>query len=166
MTGWKHLSLLLGGAAFCALTTPHAIGQPTVGPGGANVEASGPGIRPGIPVGILGVHLGQYVTIEGVRAEEGTFIGTQTLLVDTIGGKKLEKRIHIWVNNLELPAKKRCVFKGYESGQMIGTPPAEIDAAKEQGRVAGVTQAGWQWHPHFVVLIVVEPKGLEVPKEK
>jgi hypothetical protein len=165
MTVWKHPCLLLVGAAVCTLTTPHAIGQPAVGPGGGKVEASGPGIRPLIPVGILGVHLGQYVTIEGVRDEEGTFKETQTLLVDTIGGKKLDKPIHLRVNNVKLPAKKRCVFKGYESGEMWGIPPAVHEAAKEQGRTVGDVQAAWQWHPHFMVLIVVEPKGLELPKE-
>ena len=162
MTGWKHLSLLLGGAAICALTTPHAIGQPTVGPGGAKVEpAAGP--RP--PGGVLGVGLGDYVTIEGVRVEEGK-VGTRTLIVESVNGKKPPKPIGIWIENLELPAKTRCVLKGYESGSMIGTPPAAFEAAKEQGRTVGEGQAAWQWHSHFVALIVVEPKGLEVPKEK
>jgi len=161
MAGFKHVSLMWTGAAICALMTPHAIGQPTVGPGGGKVESSGPHT----PGGKLGVALGEYVTIEGVRAEEGAFVGTRTLVADTVGGKKLDKSIRIWVNNLELPAKKRCVLKGYESGQMIGTPPAVHEAAKEQGRTVGDVQAAWQWRPHFVALIVVEPKGLEVPKE-
>jgi len=115
-----------------------------------------------MPPAKLGIYLGEYLTIEGVRAERGK-VGKQTLIIDTVGGKKLDTPIHMWVNNLELPSEKRCVLKGYELGEMIGTPPAVIAAAKEQGRTdVGESQAAWQWRPYFVVLIAVEPKGLEV----
>src|SRR5262249_41414187 len=113
----------------------------------------------------LGYQLGKYLTIEGVRAEEGK-VGSRTLLVDTVSGKKLDKPVAVWVNNLDLPAKQRCVLKGYETGKMIGTPPAVLEAAKEQGgKNVEARQAVWQWYPYFVALIVVEPKGLELPKK-
>jgi hypothetical protein len=142
----------------CAIATPQAIGQPPA-PGGGKGET----IDLRMP-GKLGGLLGEYLTIEGVRADIGK-VGKKTLIVDTVGGKKLATPIHMWVHNLELPSKKRCVLKGYESGQMIGTPPAVHAAAKEQGRTdVGEAQAAWQWAAHFVVLFVVEPKGLELLK--
>ena len=60
----------------------------------------------------------------------------------------------------DLPARQRCVFKGYESGEMIGTPPAVLAAAKEQGRAGeDPSQVPFHWRPYFVALVVVEPKG-------
>lgn len=148
-------------AVLCLLAIPRAVGQPPPPSGGGKVVAVGPR-QPG---GVLGDQLGEYLTVEGVRAEGGK-VGTRTLLVDKVGGKKLAKPVPVWVHNLELPAKQRCVLKGYESGEMIGTPPAVLAAAKEQGRKdVGEGQALWQWRSYFVALIVVEPKGLELPKE-
>src|SRR5262245_19016778 len=157
MKRWAY-SLIGTAAIACIFATPRASAEPTA-PGGGKVIAAPP-----MPAGKLGTYLGEYLTIEGVRAElaQGK-VGKQTLIVDTVGGKKLDKPIHMWVQNLELPAEKRCVLKGYELGEMIGTPPAVIAAAKEQGRTdVGASQAAWQWRPYFVVLIAVEPKGLEV----
>src|SRR2546425_5049390 len=107
-------------AVLFALAIPLAVGKAPPPPGGGKVEAAGPR-QPG---GVLGDQLGEYLTVEGVRAEGGK-VGTRTLLVDTVGGKKLAKPVPVWVHNLDLPAKQRCVLKGYESGEMIGTPPAE-----------------------------------------
>ncbi|HKA08586.1 MAG TPA: hypothetical protein VKD71_15110 [Gemmataceae bacterium] len=155
MKRWTH-SVVRTAAIVCLIAIPRATAEPTA-PGGGKVIAAPP-----MPAGKLGTYLGEYLKIEGVRAEFGK-VGKQTLIVDTVGGKKLDKPIHMWVQNLELPAKKRCVLKGYELGEMIGTPPAAIAAAKEQGRTdVGESQAAWQWRPYFVVLIAVEPKGLEV----
>ena len=106
--------------------------------------------------------LGEYLTIEGVRAERGK-VGTRTLIVDTLNGRKLRKPVPVWVDNLDLPSKQRCVLKGYETGSMIGDPPATLAAAREQGKKgSSPTQAAWQWRPYFVVLIVKAPAGLEV----
>jgi hypothetical protein len=126
------------------------------------VESTGP--RQPSGVGVLGERLGAYLAIEGTRAERGK-VGVRTLLVDAIGGKKLAKPVAIWVENLDLPAEQRCVLKGYESGRMIGTPPAVFAAAKEQGREVSGSQAVWQWQPYFVALIVVEPEGLVLRKK-
>lgn len=119
-------------------------------------------LRPRGPEGILNNRLGAYLTIEGVRAE-GFKTGTRTFLVDTVNGKKLPKPVSIWVQNLDLPPRKRCVLKGYENGKMIGTAPAEAAAAKEQGKRFIPVQANWQWAPYFVVLIVKAPKDLRLP---
>jgi hypothetical protein len=154
MKRWTYC-LMCTVAIACLIAMPQAIAEPTAPGGGKVIDVRGPG-------GKLGGLLGEYLTIEGVRAERGK-VGKQTLIVDTVGGKKLDKPIHMWVQNLELPGEKRCVLKGYELGEMIGTPPAVIAAAKEQGRTdVGESQAAWQWRPYFVVLIAVEPKGLEV----
>jgi hypothetical protein len=155
MKKWTH-SFVWAAAIACMIANPRATAEPT-SPGGGKVI--GP---PPMPPAKLGAYLGEYLTIEGVRAEVGK-VGKQTLIVDKVGGKKLDEPIPMWVQNLELPAEKRCVLKGYELGEMIGTPPAVIAAAKEQGRTdVGESQAVWQWRPYFVVLIAVEPKGLEV----
>jgi len=121
--------------------------------------------RPRWPGGKLNDRLGEYLTIEGVRAEQGK-VGKRTLIVDTLNGKKLSKPVYIWVHNLELPKGKRCVLKKYESGQMIGTPPAAFAAAKEQGKTFIPQAAGWQWSPHFVVLIVTAPADLDLERSR
>jgi hypothetical protein len=154
-------------AVLCAITIPIALGQSPVGPRGAKVVAAGPR-QPG---GILRDELGVYLTIEGVLAK-GVKIETGTLLVDTVDGKKLDKPIPVLIRtrgypfSIDLPAKERCVFKGYESGEMIGVPPAIPTAFEEQGRKdVPMSPFPWRWRPYFVALIVVEPKGLALPKD-
>src|SRR5437764_4816354 len=112
MKGFVYCGVVCATAVLCALAIPLAIGQPPPRPGSAKVEAAGPR-QPG---GLLGRQLGAYLTVEGVQAEGGK-VGTRTLLVDTIGGKRLDKPVPVWVHNLDLPAKQRCVLKGYESGE-------------------------------------------------
>ena len=118
------------------------------------------------------------MTIEGVRAE-GIKVPTGTLLVDTVNGKKLDRPVPVVVRvqgfnatrfdlptAFVLPPKRRCGLKGFESGEMIGVPSAVRDAAKELGRQdVPMSPVGWQWRPHFVALVVVEPKGLESSKQ-
>lgn len=172
MKRFVYAGMVCAGAALCATAISIAVGQPPVAPGGAKVEAVGPR-QPG---GYFG-DLGKYLTIEGGRAEGGK-VETGTLLVDTVEGKKLDKPITVLIKSLnyrdrtiwftdQLPAKQRCVFKGYESGEMVGRSAAERAAAKEQGwtdwnEVQSSTP--WQWRPYFVALVVVEPKGLELRK--
>jgi hypothetical protein len=121
----------------------------------------------GIPNGRLGHPLGTYLRIEGVRAEAGK-VGTQTLLVDTVNGAKLDPPIGIWIDNVSsLPKGERCIIKGYESGKMIGTPPAVIQAAKEAGRDIALPQAAWQFYRFFIMISSVQPQGLTVkPKSE
>jgi len=108
-----------------------------------------------IPDGRLGHPLGTYLTIEGVRAPQQYMSDTvNTLLVDTVNGKKLE-------NVESLPKDTHCILRGYETGSMIGTPPAVIEAAKEDGKDVSLPQVGWQFHRVFIVLSVVEPKDLK-----
>ena len=89
-------------------------------------------------------------------------------LVDTVDGKKLDKPVRILIHNAgKIPAKQRCVFKGYESGSMIGVPPAVFATAREHGRNdVNPSPFPWQWRPYFVALIVVVPKGLEISKKQ
>lgn len=113
----------------------------------------------GVPAGKLGHPMGTYLRIEGVRAEQKMW--GFPLHVDTMNGKKLEKPIEVWVSNVDLPKDARCILRGYETGSMIGTPPAVVEAAKEDGKDVTLPQAGWQFHRVFIVLSVVEPKDLK-----
>lgn len=110
-------------------------------------------------VGTLGYKLGTYLTIGGVRAEEGK-VGTHTLLVDTIGGNTLDKPIGIWIENVELPKGERCVLKGYETGSMIGTPDEVLRATG-----APQPQAKWQFHFHFIATSVEQPGNLKLTSD-
>lgn len=116
-----------------------------------------PAIAQKVPVGRLGYALGVYLKIEGIRVE-GPKTGGRTLLVDTVNGKKLATPTAVAVENVKsLPESRRCILKGYETGGLIGVPPAVEEAAKEDGRSVNEPQAGWQFHRWFVALSVVEP---------
>ena len=111
-----------------------------------------------IPNGRLGYLLGTYLTIEGVRVDKGK-TGSRTLSVDTVNGRKLSNRPKIWIENAEfqdLPPGTRCVFKGYESGKMIGVPHWTLEPENSPG-----PQAPWQFQRYFIVTSVVEPESLE-----
>jgi hypothetical protein len=141
------------------VAAPMAVGQPPVAPAKT--------VGPRQPGGFLG-ELGTYLTIEGVLVK-GLKVESPALLVDTVNGKKLDKPVPLHVRNVRnLPAKQRCVLKGYELGGMIGRPPAEYAAAREQGQdaeeLAKRDALVWQWRPYFVALIAVEPEGLELFK--
>jgi hypothetical protein len=117
-----------------------------------------------VPIGSLGRALGDYLTVEGKRAEGGK-ISAQTLLIDTVNGKKLKEPTAIEVDNVrELPKGIRIVLKGYETGKMHGPVPAAIQAAEEAGEVVLLPQRGWQWVACFIALSAVEPK-LEIREE-
>jgi hypothetical protein len=106
-----------------------------------------------VPMGRLGHPIGSYLTITGVRAERGK-VGVKTLAVDSVNGRKLDRPITIWLDNIEaLPGSTPCVVKGYESARWIGTPPEVVAAT---GRV---TQASWQLQRYFIVTTVVRPEG-------
>ena len=126
-------------------------GPPPSKPGTARAEA---------PTGQLGYRIGTYLTIEGVRAEEGK-VGVRTLLVDTISGHKLETPVRLWIDNVDLPKEQRCVLKGYESGRWIGVPYEVLKATGQEP-----PQAAWQFHFHFVVTSVEQPKELPFEKQK
>ena len=131
-------------------------------------------VKPLQPTGVLGDELGVYRTIEGFLSE-GIKVETGTLIVDTVDGKKLDQPVSMVIRGamivnhnlqpaiLSLPPKQRCVLKGFESGEMIGVPPAVSMAAKEQGwSDVPMSPKHWQWRSYFVALVVVEPKGLEI----
>ena len=123
--------------------------------------ADAPPFKPGDkavepPVGRLGYRIGTYVTIEGVRAERGK-VGVHTLLVDKVSGYKLDEPVGIWVENVELPAGKRCVLKGYETGRWIGVPGEVLHATG-----APAPQAAWQFQFYFLATSVEQPKALKI----
>ena len=155
------------GSALCAFAVSVALGQSKVSvrAGGTNVQMQP--VRHE-PLGVFGGSLGSYLTIEGILDDQfmmGLGAGN-ALRVDTVNGRKLAQPIFIPVDNVALPAGKRCVLKGYELGRMIGRPPAQYEADKEQGLDADElvknVQGVWRWSPYFVVLIAAEPKGLKI----
>ncbi len=159
----------LAGILLVLLDVRLAVGQSPATAENENTQS----LTPRQPVGLLSDELGSYLTIEGVLSE-GVKIETGTFLVDTVNGKKLEKPISLVVRGarlvnhnlqpaiLDLPAKQRCTLKGFESGEMIGVPPAIAVAATEQGwRDVPMSPVPWRWRSHFVVLVIAEPKGLQ-----
>lgn len=122
-------------------------------------------LRPRAPGGFLHETLGVYLTIEGQLYDGGGKVESNSLVVDTVDGRKLKKPLVIRVANVRLPPKTRCVLKGYELGSMIGRPPAEYALTKEIGKDPSELRErdaiGWQWRPYFVPMIAVEPKGLK-----
>jgi hypothetical protein len=156
--------------SLVAITASLAVGQFPVATSGSHAESA----RPRQPRGVLGEQLGVYRTIEGVKSA-GIKVDTGTLLVDTVDGQKLHKPIPLVIRaasvvnqnlqpaDLKLPDQQRCILKGFESGEMIGVPPAVSTAAKEQGwKDVPMSPARWQWRPYFVALVVVEPNDLEL----
>ncbi len=112
-----------------------------------------------VPIGRLGQPLGSYLKIEGVRAENSK---SPALRVDTVNGRKLRQSVEVAVSNVDLPKAERCVLKGYENGQMIGQPPAVVEAAREAGKEIVEHQAAWQMHMFFVATSVVPPNALQI----
>jgi hypothetical protein len=126
-------------------------GEPPFKPGNPTAET---------PVGLLGYRIGTYLTIEGIRAEEGK-VGVSTLLVDKVGDYKLKEPVAIWVEGLELRPKQRCVLKGYEGGSWIGVPESVLRATGSPE-----PHAMWQFYIHFVVTSIDEPKGPPAAHDK
>jgi hypothetical protein len=117
-----------------------------------------------VPTGSLGQPLGRYLTVEGLRVEDGK-VGVRTLRVDTVNGQKLREPVFIWIENVDLPEGGRCVLKGYENCRMIGVPPAVVEAARESGKRVILPQAGWQMQMFFVATSVVSPNGLRIKED-
>lgn len=160
--------VMLATTILCATVNPFAMAQI---PSATN-DAKAKTFRPYQPGGILRDQLGVYLTIEGVRTDAGK-VESGTLLVDTVDGQLLQKPIPVLIRtpgyppkHIKLPVRQRCVFRGYESGGMIGIPQAVYAAATEQGRTeSDVSPKPFSWRPYFVVLIVAEPNGLELPNQ-
>ncbi len=127
-------------------------GEPGPGPKQPTLQVSE------LPIGSLGFPVGSYLTIEGLRLD-GFKAGVHTLRVDTVNGYKLAKPVAIWVEKTEpLPKETRCTLKGYETLEMIGMPPAYLEADKEAGNAA----AGWLAGPFLLCdLVHRKPKWLE-----
>ena len=151
---WPALILaVVATAPFVSAQRPRANGLPVI-EGGV------------VPIGSLGHPLGSLLKIEGVEIHEGLSHGACTLNVDTVNGKKLPRRVEIWVEIGPLPEGKRCVIEGYENFKMIGDPPAVVDIARRNGRKIQLMQAGWQSKMFFTPLVVISPKELAIPKRE
>lgn len=118
-------------------------------------------LEPRQPGGNLSNDVGRYLTIEGVVYDGSGKVESNSLVVDTVNGKKLEKSAIVLIKNVRLPLKERCVLKGYELGEMIGSPPALREAVEEQGgKYEEQSSAVWRWRPYFIVLSAAKPDGL------
>ena len=77
-------------------------------------------LQPRQPGGNLSNNLGTYLTIEGVLYDCNGKVESNSIVVDTVNGKRLEEPVLILIKNVRLPGKERCVLKGNELGAMIG----------------------------------------------
>ena len=112
--------------------------------------------QPDAPIGRLGYPIGTYLTIEGVRAEQGK-VGVRTLLVEKIGERRLASPTQVWIENCkQLPEGRRCILRGYESGAWLGLPP-EVQKAMHSE-----PQALWGFQLYFIAVYVESPKDLEI----
>lgn len=174
MKNLAGIRIVCFGLLIAALSFPFAFGQSPVTPGGTSIkpERHADVRQPG---GRLSDQIGVYRTIEGVRPAGPGKFETGTLLVDMVDGERLEKPIPLLVRGgvivnhnlqeitLRLPADQHFVLKGFETGEMVGVPPAIMIAAREQGWTeVPMSSRGWHWRPYFVALMVVEPKGFEL----
>ncbi len=107
-----------------------------------------------VPPGLLGYPLGTYLTIEGVA---GQTKGGIRVLVETVNGKPCDSEVFIHVNNIYVTNKIRCKIKGYETGGMVGVPPAlkQLDPNKNYR----LQQSQWQFWRRF------EPISIDHPEE-
>ena len=155
-----------------ALAISTTCGQPLRAVGAVQAASA---VGPQQPGGLLTKGTGKYLTIEGIKLEGGK-VETNTLLVDTVDGKKLEQPVPLVIHvnyikdhnlreaSFRLPSRQRCIFKGYESGSMVGVPPAVYEAAREQGWTnVPMSPVSWHWRPYFVALVLVQPKVLDPP---
>jgi len=117
--------------------------------------------EPRQPGGYLSNDVGKYVTIEGVLYDGNEKVESNSLVVETVNGRKLETPAIVLIKNVRLPRRERCVLKGYELGEMIGSPPALREAAEENGeKYEEQSAALWRWRPYFIVLSAAKPAGL------
>ena len=107
-----------------------------------------------VPSGLLGHPVGTYLTIEGVA---GQTKGGIRVLVEAVNGQSLSSEIYIQVNSIYVTQKTRCKIKGYETGGMVGEPPALKQLAPN--RNIRFQQSQWQFWRYFV------PMSIEYPEE-
>ncbi len=115
------------------------------------------------PSGMLTDAIGQLITVEGMMPDDaiGKKNGSARFRVDTVNGVRLENPRRVRVQGMEIPRNIRCVLKGYETGEMVGTPPAVAQAAADLGKNYSDQRqmSGYGWATHFVALILVAPSA-------
>lgn len=117
-----------------------------------------------VPVGTLGIPIGQLVLLEGTRID-GNKYGDRTMKIEKINGKAVTSPMEISINNVHLPKNQRCVIRGYETMYMRGSPPAYEQLAKlKKQPPPPQPQMGWQVFCEFVALEAVEPQSLKIEK--
>jgi hypothetical protein len=109
---------------------------------------------------MLGFPVGTYLTVEGIRPETMRIkeASLNTIEVDTVNGRKLEKPVQIAIRNLwshTLPQGERVVLRGYESGRMVGIPDEVLKIENVPG-----PQPSWSFDRYFVLTSCVQPREL------
>jgi hypothetical protein len=105
-------------------------------------------------VGLLGVPLGQLVTIRGKIVESNTKSGGREVVVEEVDGKRLSEMLQmkysVWewgnIGSAPLPIDQILKLRVYETGGMVGIP---IEAMKE---TAFVQTEGWGFGTSLVLL--------------
>ena len=137
--------------------------QSTIG----RVDANDVGTRVEV-IGALGMPLGKWLTLEGLRPETMPGKGGQhrtfgnLFKVDRVNGQALRLPVYVTLDNVrQLPAKTACTFSGYETGGMVGMPE---DALLHTGHHKPAPQAaiswGWRFEERFVVVKVIRPASV------
>ena len=110
--------------------------------------------------GVLGKPIGTYMRIEGVRQQEDMTSGVQTIEVKKVDGQILEHPVSIWVCNLDLKGQTPYTLRGFESIEMIGSPPDPEHPDKT------MPQAGFQIRSIFVATEIIAPQGEKLREKK
>ena len=112
-------------------------------------------------MGVLGHSLGTYLTISGIRQKKDPF-SLITLVVDRINGVQLNSPVQIRMANSEkpwLPDNTRCTLNGYETGRMVGAPPAILKIHGGQDPLGSSTY--WHFQNEFVITSSVKPTSIK-----
>ena len=111
-----------------------------------------------VPSGLLGYPLGTYLTIEGLARQTKGGIRVQ---VEAINDVPCNAEIHIHVPRIYVTQNTKCKIKGYETGGMVGVPPALIQL-EPNNLNHRLQQATWHLWRSFVPTSIVYPKELSV----
>ena len=117
---------------------------------------------PNVPNGKLGFPLGTYLTIEGMRPKQG-FFSSMRIVVEKVNGKVLNKPVSIIIPNVIkpwLPENEIIILNGFETGRMVGVPPAIL---KINNGLDPLDRAFTDWHfqNEFVITSSVKPNSIK-----
>ena len=124
-------------------------------------------------IGVFGMPLGKWLTIEGVRPASMPGKGGMhetfgsDFRVDRLNGQVLRQPVYITVGNIrQIPADTPCTFSGYETGGMVGMPEdALLHTGHRKPDPHSANMWGWTFVVRFVVVKLVRPTSVHVQAE-